>query len=159
MKTTILLPPNLKCCLTQALQEAGAREIGGILMGEQIKPGSFRITDLTIQRRGGTIATFVRRIGDALHALSRFFDRTEHVYTRFNYLGEWHSHPSFASVPSPRDTAAMRRLVGDPAVGATFAILLIVKREVDGTLDATVNIFLPDGTEEEANLIFEASDD
>ena len=86
----IVLPREIQERLSAALEDARQREIGGVLMGECLAPGRFRVVDLTIQRRGGRFASFVRRLGDALSALARFFRNTGDDYTRFNYLGEWH---------------------------------------------------------------------
>jgi hypothetical protein len=39
--------------------------------------------------------------------LDEFFERTGRDYQRFNYLGEWHSHPSFSVQPSVEDIETM----------------------------------------------------
>ena len=124
-------------------------------MGEQLEPGEFRVVDITVQRHGGTIANFVRALATALRALGKFFQRTEQDYTRFNYLGEWHSHPSFSPVPSVRDAQSMLELVTDEEVGATFAVLLIVKLASSDGLDGTASVYRPDGSVEPASLIWE----
>ena len=99
----IQIPNRLVDKLQSELATAGSREIGGILMGEQITPGEFRVLEMTFQRHGGKIALFVRNARMALLALQKFFTRTEHRYHRYNYLGEWHSHPSFEARPSSKD--------------------------------------------------------
>src|SRR5437762_274515 len=96
-------------------------------MGEHVGVDDFRITDLTIQRRGGTIARFVRLVEHAVVALRRFFRVTGNEYTRFNYLGEWHSHPLFLPLPSSHDDVAMMEIVTDDQVGANFVVLMIAK--------------------------------
>ena len=63
-------------------------------MGEHVGVDTFRVKDLTIQRKGGTFATFIRFIEEIIGPLRDFFSSTRHDYTRFNYLGEWHSHHS-----------------------------------------------------------------
>jgi hypothetical protein len=76
----------------------------------------------------------------------RSYYRTQHDYTRFNYIGEWHSHPSFTPVPSRCDDNSMREIVQDPKVGANFVVLLIVKLHDGKELQASVHTYLPDGT-------------
>jgi len=125
-------------------------------MGECLVPGRFRVADLTIQRRGGSFASFIRRLGEALSALARFFRQTREVYTRFNYLGEWHSHPSFSTAPSERDVRSMLEIAGDPEVGAYFVALVIVRLR-DGGLVGSANVYWPDGAYEEAKLEMEGS--
>ena len=46
---------DVRSALRQALHAASHREIGGVLMGEQIEPGHFRIVDLSIDDETGDI--------------------------------------------------------------------------------------------------------
>ena len=91
----VLLPDSIGQTLVVALQKAGNREIGGILMGEHVSDATYRVKDITIQRHGGKFASFTRVVRGSLMSLRRFFRKTEYDFTRFNYLGEWHSHPLF----------------------------------------------------------------
>lgn len=104
--------------LIAALKHAGVKEIGGQLFGEQLAPSDFRVTELTVQSRPGTFARFIVDLLQAARDAVRFFDRTEHRYMRYNYIGEWHSHPSFAVQPSCTDVATMRDLVGTRSLSA-----------------------------------------
>lgn len=112
--------------MKNAMRRAGAREIGGILMGEEVEAGRFLIVDFSLDELSGERAHFVR---DAKHhgeALQHFFELTGHDYQRFNYLGEWHSHPGFPPRPSVTDLMAMQDLV-DGERGIDFSVLLVVK--------------------------------
>ena len=102
------LPADQTSRLVAALEKAGKREIGGQLFGEQLAPSHFVVTELTIQTRRGSFARFVVDLLQAARDAIRFFERTEHHYTRFNYIGEWHSHPSFAVQPSGRTPRSPR---------------------------------------------------
>jgi [CysO sulfur-carrier protein]-S-L-cysteine hydrolase len=104
-----------------------SREIGGVLVGEHVENETFRIVDISVQVSGGTAAHFVR--DPVLHKafLDDFFQRTGHDYQRFNYIGEWHSHPAFTPLPSGEDFTTMLELVRDPAVGVNFAVLIIAR--------------------------------
>lgn len=152
----VLLPAEVASRLVAALRRAGEREIGGILMGEYLAPGSFRVAEATIQPHGGSFAAFLRSLGSALDPLRRFFARTGYDYRRFNYLGEWHSHPSFVLEPSVPDVCSMLEIVEDPQVGATFAVLMIVHLKTKNVLDGTITVFVPGGQRFRGNLIFEA---
>src|SRR5438552_15517390 len=131
----LLVPPEIASRLVNALTLAGQREIGGILMGEHVGGSTFRVKDLTIQRKKGTFAAFVRIVAEILAPLREFFDTTKHDYTRFNYLGEWHSHHSFALEPSSKDHLTMYEMVMDPQLGAHFLVLLLVKLNDRAELD------------------------
>ncbi len=137
----VLLPADIQQKLSAALDRAGTREIGGILMGECLAPNRFRVADVTIQLHGGSFASFVRNMKSVFYPLRNFFDKTHHDYQRFNYLGEWHSHPSFSLEPSGRDTQSMMDIVHNPDVGATFAILMIVQLGQNKLLKGTVTVF------------------
>ena len=150
----IVLQKTEKDRIEKALRKASDREIGGILMGEHIGHNEFKIVDLTVQTKGGTITRFFRSISNALKALNAFFNSTNHDYQRFNYLGEWHSHPKFALTPSECDLRSMFDIVEDNEVGANFAALVIVKLEGDMLRGASW-VFEPGNKVVEASLTFE----
>lgn len=137
--------------LVAALKRAGKREIGGQLFGEQLAPSDFVVTELAVQARPGTVARFVVDLLQAARDAVRFFDRTEHRYTQYNYIGEWHSHPSFTVQPSGPDIATMRSLVRDPEFKGLFAVLVIVRLDGD-TLSAGACLFDPQGAEHGIDL-------
>jgi len=111
-------------------------------MGEDLGGELFRVVDISVQRSGGTHSCFIRNPKDHQAYLQAFFARTGQDYTRFNYLGEWHSHPSFEAVPSGPDIETMQSIVSDPEVGANFLALLIAKRS-GKQIEATATIFMP----------------
>ena len=148
---TLNLPRDVVQRLVVGLRHAGRHEIGGILMAEHVGPNVFTVRELTIHGVGA-VARFVRRIEDAVGRLRAFFSETNHDYTRFNYVGEWHSHPLFDPHPSGTDDAAMREIVMEPTVGATFVVLLIVKLDAFGALVATLHTYLPDGSKVPSTL-------
>lgn len=138
------LPADQVAFLRDALRRAETKEIGGQIFGEQLAPSDFVATELTFQKRPGTFARFVVDLIQAAGDAVRFFDRTAHQYTRYNYIGEWHSHPSFGVRPSDIDVAAMRRLVSDPEFMGRFAVLLITR--LDGNkLNCGAWLFDPGG--------------
>ncbi len=148
----LILPPKARQTIEAALRRSGDREVGGVLMAEHVAPSTFAIRDLTVHRRG-TIFNFVRQIDGVVRRLRTFFQSADHDYTRFNYIGEWHSHPRFDPVPSGRDDSSMREIVQDRHVGANFVVLLIVKLGGD-QLIGTVHTYLPDGSKHSSSLAF-----
>ncbi|WP_439397689.1 Mov34/MPN/PAD-1 family protein [Bradyrhizobium sp. PMVTL-01] len=137
----MILPHAVVKTLVAELKRAGVREIGGVLVGEHVGDETFRIADLSIQRSGGSATHFVRDLDHNRAFLNEFFARTGHDYQRFNYLGEWHSHPSFEPLPSVQDQKAMRDIVEDPDVGVNFAVLLIVALARRSTLHLSATAF------------------
>jgi integrative and conjugative element protein (TIGR02256 family) len=120
-------------------------------MAEHVARNKFVVRDVTIHRRG-TLASFLRRIEDAWAVMTRFFETTKRDYRRFNYIGEWHSHPRFEPVPSNTDHQSMRDIVSDPTVGANFVVLLILRLDAFGGLVGSVHTYTPNGTIEPAGL-------
>lgn len=149
----VVLPAKIVDTLCSELKMAGRREIGGILMGEHTGDDEFEVCDITIQRIGGGFAFFERAAHNVLSAMARFFDRTGKNYKRFNYLGEWHSHPSFVPSPSGVDHDTMIDLTSDPTFRGNFAVLMVIKLDTSGYLDGTVNIFYPNKSPHTAELI------
>lgn len=131
---------DVRKVLRRALRSAGRREIGGVLMGEQIVPGYFRIVDISVDSETGGRAQFVRSPEAHAEALEAFFHRTGNTYDRFNYLGEWHSHPGFAVTPSMQDAGSMMALVQGER-GINFAVLLIVRLDWWHQITASCTLF------------------
>lgn len=136
----IFLPAKQAWRYERHLAEAGVNEIGGILMGEQISPGTFRIVDFSVDDIGVERDSFLRDMDRHTEALREFFERTGGDYERFNYLGEWHSHPRFAVSPSATDVSSMQEMV-DGSEGIPFAALLILKLVRRGRLQASATLF------------------
>lgn len=122
----MILSPKLRARLKSLLRRAGRREIGGILMAEQLAPGNFRLVDFSVDNITGRVAHFCRNPEQHAAALERFFVQTGHEYSKYNYLGEWHSHPGFSVEPSLQDISSMTKLVrGERNID--FSVLMIVK--------------------------------
>lgn len=138
---TIRINRDVATSMRTACGRAGIRETGGMLFGEYLGPDEFRVIEATTHGLG-RFASFVRIITDGFARLEDFFRRTRHDYMRFNYLGEWHSHPSFALHPSGTDDSTMQALVDDPTTRALFVVLIIVKLE-SGELQATAWAYFP----------------
>lgn len=122
----LFLPRDVRKRLHKAVRKAGRREVGGVLMAEQIEPGRFHLADFSLDSQTGGAAHFVRSVADHRAALSAFFEKTGGDFGRFNYLGEWHSHPNHLPIPSPEDSRSMESLVGGEQ-DIPFAVLLIVQ--------------------------------
>lgn len=149
---TVLIPIDIEKALRKALQAADSNECGGVLMAEHLGPDIFAVRRLTVQG-GGRFASFIRAATSAVQALNAFFRQSANDYRRFNYLGEWHSHPSFSVQPSSTDHCSMLDIVMDPKVGANFVVLLIFKLNNQGRLEGSAHTYLPDGTFGASHLI------
>jgi len=154
----VLLPNELVERLKAELRRAGSREIGGVLVGEHLYDDTFRVVDLSIQRSGGSMAHFLRDVGQNKVFLAEFFERTGNNYQRFNYLGEWHSHPLFSALPSRQDLTTMQDIVEDPGVGVHFAVLLIVTLRRRSNLELSASAFRPNTKPENVDVALEGQE-
>ena len=132
------IPRELRRRLRREVRRGGRNEVGGVLMAEQVEPGHFRLVDFTVDGQVGGAAHFVRSVEHHRAALEGFFARTGADYGRFNYLGEWHSHPNHVPVPSLEDVRSMEGLVlGERDI--SFAVLIVVRvRWFDLLMSATL---------------------
>jgi [CysO sulfur-carrier protein]-S-L-cysteine hydrolase len=151
----LLIPNEIAVRFRAELRRAGRFEVGGLLMGAHVSEDTFRVVDMTAQRNGGSRSEFVRDPKAHAAELASFFERTGGDYTRFNYLGEWHSHPNVPAKPSASDVAEMVRLVDDPEVGVTFAVLLILRLALFRRLAGTATVFAPRRAPVAAKLTWE----
>jgi proteasome lid subunit RPN8/RPN11 len=133
---------SAKCVrkLKRELRSAGRNEIGGVLAAEQIGDGQFLVTDLSVQR-DGTPVSFLRDPAQHRKFMRRFHLLNGSNPERFNYLGEWHSHPSFVSLPSRPDICQMQAEIEEPEQASSFLVLLVIKLDKDGGLVGSTHAF------------------
>jgi len=123
-----------------------------MLFAEQLAPGRFCIIDMSVDAMTGSSARFVRNPETHRRALNGFFQRTACEYRRFNYLGEWHSHPSFTAQPSDIDIKTMTEIVESRSSRITFAVLLIVRLRWRFWIDHSLTIFARDQPPRESRV-------
>lgn len=121
------LAPDVVRRLRRSLRKSGAREIGGMLLANQLSEGHFRVIDFSVDVNSGSSSSFLRDPTIHRNSIETFFKNTDYNFKRFNYLGEWHSHPSFSVTPSQEDIQTMIELVECGPFEIDFAILLIVR--------------------------------
>lgn len=151
----ITVPAEVQAALILELAKAKNKECGGILLGEHVGSNHFAVRSLTVQRTG-TFAAFIRSLRDVVPGIKAFCAARSNDYARFNYLGEWHSHPRFSTQPSSQDHASMREIATDIAVSANFVLLLVFRLNGNG-LEGSAHTYLPDGSVHASQLEFEGN--
>jgi integrative and conjugative element protein (TIGR02256 family) len=139
----------------QALRGAGSREIGGVLFGEHVAEAEFRIVEATHQFHGGNTVSFRRSAAVARRKLKKLSGDYDNNYQRFNYLGEWHSHPNAPVIPSGVDELSMREILEDPDTEANFLVLIIVRLDDENKLEISATSYLASGHILECEISFE----
>ncbi|CAH1655220.1 MULTISPECIES: Mov34/MPN/PAD-1 family protein [Hyphomicrobiales] len=138
----IALPSSVRKKICKELSLSGRRETGGLLLAEQLDDeGRFRVVDVTVDPRGGESAYFERRPELHAQALEAFFEKNGNDFSRFNYLGEWHSHPRFPVSPSTTDIRTMQAMVED-AGNIDFSVLMIVRLRMFVMLQVGTYLFM-----------------
>lgn len=149
----LILPTKLTKKMRGHLVGAKRREIGGMIMGEEVGDQQFRVVDFSVDAESGTVGNFIRDADQHDQALSDFFEKTGSDYQRFNYLGEWHSHPSFSVQPSLQDVRAMQDLV-DGSGGVDFAVLLIARLNWYWRFECSAHLFVRHYVPTKADVIY-----
>ena len=128
------------------LERAGPREIGGVLFGEQLDEGYFRVVEAPTQTSGiGTFGRFYRGGVQARQQTLSMHRRYGGPPEQFNYLGEWHSHPNAPAVPSARDEMTMTQLVAEQKGAVNFLVLLVVRLSRMAVLEIGARAYLASG--------------
>ncbi len=118
-----------------ARASADGRETGGILLGKEVDfpagvcirhaggPGPNAV-------RGKTV--FVRDLAHAQRVANELFDRDGSTW-----VGEWHTHPNGAPVPSSRDLRTYEAILENAELGFSFFSSLIVTKSPESTGEST----------------------
>ena len=152
--TTLYISSKNVSTMKWELRRARSREIGGILMAEQIGNGEFRLVEFSVDRKTGTDGRFTRNEMHHVPALKEFFARHDNNYSKYNYLGEWHSHPSYSVHPSAQDIATMVKLVNSPG-DTKFATLMIVRLDYWLKLRISVLLFVEGQEPETVKIVLD----
>ena len=153
----VVLPHNILKKIRCNMLKAGKREIGGMLMGEDLGNQKFRIVDFSVDMKKGTSSSFTRNSSQHDLALQQFFTKTKADYKRFNYLGEWHTHPSFAVTPSIQDIKAMQGIVNDDR-NIEFAFLFITRLRWVWKLECRIHLFIKGYQPIQCEIIYEKTE-
>lgn len=154
----LVIPSPLSTKFIANLRKADDREIGGVLFAEQKAYSEFHLLDATFQMYGGETHSFERdgeKAQNDILRLHRFFRGTPQ---RFNYFGEWHSHPHSAVIPSHVDIRAMWQIIDNTDETVNFIVLLIVKLVQQSSLDIGATVFLRSGHTYKSTVVFETNE-
>lgn len=107
---------------TEAPASADGSETGGILLGHD------RGETITVTRAGDPGPQAVRRPDGFLRDLTHSRRLADEAYGEDGsvWVGEWHTHPTGSSAPSPIDKETYGRLLADPELRFTRLASIIV---------------------------------
>ena len=153
MLLSLTIPAAQWNAMRGCLTTGSLREIGGWLAAEQLAPGKFELVGFTVDLDVGTHNRFSSLPTTHGTQLDDILAANADRKGRVDYLGEWHSHPTFPPVPSDIDVAAMTKMVEKS--GPSFATLLIVRLLGAAVLQATITTFQRGLPPEQGRLIID----
>ena len=139
MTLSLTVPRSQLAKLQVHLMQGGIREIGGWLVAEQTAPGEFERVGLTVDLEAGTRDRFDSLPEPHSEQMDRVLLANRGRTGRIDYIGEWHSHPTFPPIPSNIDLASMTDMVENS--GPSFAALVIVRLMGNASIQATITTF------------------
>ena len=140
-----MIPASISDTFVEKLRNSNNREIGGVLFAEQLAYGEFSLLETTFHTSDGNTFTFDRDIVKARKDIRRFHSYYNGKPQKFNYFGEWHSHPHSTSEPSEVDNSMMWEILSQTDESVNFLVLIIVKLIRQSSLDLNATAFLRSG--------------
>ena len=120
---SVSLPTPILTGIYRLCHRAGAREVGGTLVGYYFRRNRCAaVTEASgppVRSRMGR-STFTRESVGLQVKLERWWNEGRY------YLGEWHSHPSASPEPSSQDATQMTAIAVSPAYSCPEPVLLII---------------------------------
>ena len=122
----IIVPKEIAIKIFEAVKKEGLCEIKGSLYAQFISENQYKIEDVFISKNKGTHFFSNLIINHAYHKFEKqYFKKHNYDYVNHNYIGDWHSHPSFECKPSSYDEKEIKTEL--LSSNAHFLIQLIVK--------------------------------
>lgn len=132
--------------LKKHILKYGISETSGSFFGN-IKNNNFNITHIYYSNvKGSSVFVYTPYTKKMVRFAKKFYKETNYNYEYYNYIGDWHTHPSFRCYPSPNDIVESRKDI--IKLELDFVISTIMKVEQDNLIIRSYFI-----TNEEVNEI------
>ena len=119
----IVLVPDLAGRLLELSLQAGAIETGGVLLGRNLSSEVLLITDVIDAGQAATRSQL--RFEPDYEWQQAAFESALARDPGLRYLGDWHSHPRGAPVPSATDKHLLTTIAGSAASGPHDPLIII----------------------------------
>jgi integrative and conjugative element protein (TIGR02256 family) len=121
---TVTLPATVFVEIKKQVIKHYPKECGGIFVGKIINDNEALIEKMMVPRKFYSTRVFFLRVTGFLNKwLERVFNQSQ---GELYYLGEWHSHPDAAPIPSWKDLDSMEKIAKNPDKRIQTPLLLIV---------------------------------
>lgn len=122
----IIIPKKLTKKIFNQVKKCRLNETKGALFACKISDEIFEVDDVYIEKKIGSFA-FVELVNNEKYQVYQkcYHEKNGYDYVNHNYIGDWHSHPSFELYPSSFDMAEVKKDLKKS--NAKFLVQIIVK--------------------------------
>ncbi len=147
----IVIPKKMCIKLKKELNRMGFYETRGSFFAERVNDDLFVINDIYFSRKQGTVSFIQMIIGSDYHRFQNIYHKKHKFeYKKFNFIGDWHSHPSFSCNPSRYDVKEAKDDLEHS--NANFIVQCILKL-INNNLTGNAYVYYRDRKTEEIDLI------
>ena len=124
----IIIPKRIRKIIYENVKKHSPNETKGALFACKKDDSTFEIEDIYIEPSVGSFA-FVKLYNNKSYKrfCQKYFSKHEDEDNVHNYIGDWHSHPSFSCYPSSYDKQEVEEDLRQS--NALFLIQIILKIE------------------------------
>jgi proteasome lid subunit RPN8/RPN11 len=124
----LIIPKKIRNDIYEYVNKYSPNETKGALFAEKLDDETYKVEAVYFEKKVGTFA-FVTLFNNERYKkfCANYFNKYKNQYEIHNYIGDWHSHPSFSCVPSLYDKNEVIKDLKNS--NANFLIQLIVKIE------------------------------
>jgi integrative and conjugative element protein (TIGR02256 family) len=133
LECTVRVPAEVLAAMRKVAASASPRETGGTLVGYYSEDRRIAFVTRALEAKTGARRQrkrFYRPPDDVDGQLARVYDETAGTT---HYLGEWHTHPGAAPIPSPTDLFTLRGLAWSRSVASDTPFMIILGGDFGAT--------------------------
>lgn len=124
----IIIREEIADRILNQVRKYSPNETKGALFAHKIDDNTFEIEDVYFEKRIGSFVFVSLENSLRYKKFQKEYDRKHHYdYRNHNYIGDWHSHPSFALFPSGYDSNEVVDELKES--NANFLIQIIVQEK------------------------------
>ena len=122
----IIIPKKISLKLKKQISKYSPLETKGALFAEDLGNDTFRIDEVYLEPKPGT-TTFVKLFinQEYVSFQKNYHKLRKNNFSKFNFIGDWHSHPLFECFPSSYDIREVEEDIKKS--NAIFLVQLILK--------------------------------
>ncbi|MCW5829567.1 MAG: ThiF family adenylyltransferase [Deltaproteobacteria bacterium] len=117
-------PKDVQARMIDLARQHEPNETGGMLIGYRKGQDVFVLEASDAGPKATSMPSRFERDGG--YSETYLMDAVRRNGNGIDYVGDWHSHPGYPAVPSPRDAVSMHDIAADPGYRTDYPIMAIV---------------------------------